>query len=69
MVSRRSVTCLATIGFLSLGMIGCGGGPSTGESLKQLPPSEVAARQKSMAEGYKAKMQQKGQAKVTKPEP
>jgi hypothetical protein len=54
MLSRHRVPCLATIVFLLLGMIGCGGGsPATGESLKEGP--DTAARGKSMADGYMAK--------------
>jgi hypothetical protein len=48
------VPCLVVIGFLLLGVTGCGGGaPSTGEALKQAPDTE--ARGKIMAEGYMKK--------------
>ena len=69
MLARRRVPCLATIGFLLLGVTGCGGGvPTTGESLKK-PLPDVSARRKTMAEGYMAKMPQKGQAKVKNQNP
>jgi hypothetical protein len=67
---RRSVPCLATIGFLLLGAAGCGGGvPSTGESLKTLP--DDSARRKTMAEGYmkKTPIGQRNAEKVKGPQP
>jgi len=51
MLSRHTVPCLVVIGFLLLGVTGCGGGaPSTGESLKQAP--DTVAKGKDMAERY-----------------
>jgi hypothetical protein len=69
MMSRHKVPCLATIGFLLLGMIGCGGGvPATGESLKEGP--DTAARGKAMADGYMAKAgMRKGEDRAKTPAP
>jgi hypothetical protein len=53
MLSHRAIPCLVMVGFLLLGVTGCGGAPPTGESLKQAPDTE--ARGKQMAEGYMKK--------------
>jgi hypothetical protein len=66
MVSRRTVPCLVVIGFLLLGVTGCGGGPTTGESLKQeVSNADREVRQKKVAdERMKRTPINKGQAKA-----
>jgi hypothetical protein len=67
MLSLRTVPCLVVIGFLLLGVTGCGGGPTTGESLKQeVSNADRAARQQKVAnERMKRTPLNKGQAKVS----
>jgi hypothetical protein len=71
MLSRRTVPCLVVIGSLLLGVTGCGGGPTTGESLKQeVSDTDRLARQKKVAdERMKRTPINKGQAKVKSANP
>jgi hypothetical protein len=67
MLSSRTVPCLVVIGFLLLGVSGCGGGPTTGESLKQeVSNADRVTRQEKVAgERMKRTPLNKGQAKVS----
>ena len=71
MLLRRAVPCLVVIGFLLLGVTGCGGGPTTGESLKQeVSNADRLEKQKKVAEErMKRTPLNQGQTKVKSANP